>query len=582
MARRCGADRKRRCRRLVNGVCTSPDVGGQPSAVALELSTLRINVDTSPQLSDFHLLDAGGEERLVSNGWADVSQHVWLLYTCPFHLPLLHLRLPDLGSLTHACYPRTWLTVVAMTSSRPPHPNVAAAFASSPFALRARTARQRRKLRRLSCCATTAATPPLVRPPTHALADPAHFPILDQVVHDDRRLVYLDSAATSQKPRAVIDALVGYYERDNSNVHRGAHSLAARATDAFEGTRKKVATLINSQTNEVVYTRNATEAINLVAATWAAANIRRGDEIVVSAMEHHANLVPWQLLANRVGARVVAVRLSDDHGAYDLDHLRQLLTSGRVRLVACVHVSNVLGCVNPVREIAALAHDAGALCLVDACQSVPHMRVDVRELDCDFLVASSHKMCGPTGVGFLYGKYALLENMPPYMGGGEMIADVFLDGATYAEPPHKFEAGTPPIGEVVAFGAAIDYLNTFGMDAVHQYELAIGAYLYQRLSSFEQIDIYGPPPPRAALCAFNVRNIHSGDLATMLDLDGVAVRSGHHCAQPLHRELGVNSSARASLYVYNSTHDVDVFIESLKEAVAILGGSLTENAHSNL
>lgn len=407
------------------------------------------------------------------------------------------------------------------------------------------------------------------------LVDPAQFPILDQQVHDDKRLVYLDSAATSQKPKAVIDALVGYYSRDNSNVHRGAHTLASRATDAFEATRAKLAALIGADTAEIIYTRNATEAINLVAATWGAANLCPDDEIIISAMEHHANLVPWQLLAERVGARVVVARI-DDSGIVDVAHIEELLTSGRVRIVSLVHVSNVLGCVNPIARVAALARAAGALTLADACQSVPHMTVDVKALGVDFLVASSHKMCGPTGVGFLWGRRALLDDMPPYMGGGEMIADVFLDRSTYADPPHKFEAGTPPIGEVVALGAAIDFLTDIGMDAIHDFELVIGKYLYDRLSQFKEVEIYGPPPPRASLCAFNVQGIHSSDLATMLDLDGVAVRSGHHCAQPLHRELGVNSSVRASLYIYNSSEDVDVFIESLKESVAILGGTLTE------
>jgi len=313
-----------------------------------------------------------------------------------------------------------------------------------------------------------------------------------------------------------------------------------------------------------------------VASTWGVANIQKGDEIVVSAMEHHANLVPWQILAKRVGAKVIAVTLDEKKRCYDVDNLKKVLSSGNVRLVACSHVSNVLGCENPVKLISQLAHSAGALTLIDACQSVPHMTVDVQDLDADFLVASSHKMLGPTGVGFLYARRRLLDEMPPYMGGGEMIADVFLDSSTYADPPHKFEAGTPPIGEVIALGTAIDYLNDIGFENIHRFEERIGAYLYESLTQFEEVEVYGPPPPgRAALCAFNVKGIHCSDLATMLDLDGVAVRSGHHCAQPLHRELGISSSARASLYIYNSTDDVDKLILSLKEAVELLGGTLT-------
>lgn len=407
------------------------------------------------------------------------------------------------------------------------------------------------------------------------LVDRADFPILATKIHEDKPLVYLDSAATSQKPSAVIDALTNYYTEFNSNVHRGAHTLAARATEGFERTRQSLAKLVNAaDSSEIIYTRNATEAINLVASTWGL-SLKPGDEIIVTAMEHHANLVPWQIAAERAGAKVMACRLSNS-GGLDLEHMNELLGSGKVRLVACAHVSNVLGVVNDVTRIAKMAHDVGALILLDACQSVPHMKVDVNALGADFLVASSHKMLGPTGVGFLWARRALLDEMPPYMGGGEMIADVFLDRATYAEPPHKFEAGTPPIGEVIALGAAVDYLNAIGMDKVHRFEEDIAKYLYDQLNAFEEVEIYGPPPPRAALCAFNVKNVHPSDLATMLDLDGVAVRSGHHCAQPLHRDaLSISASARASLYIYNSSEDVDTFITSLKDGVALLGGTLT-------
>lgn len=360
----------------------------------------------------------------------------------------------------------------------------------------------------------------------------------------------------------------------NANVHRGAHELAARATDAYEATRDAIAKFVNADRNEVVYTRNATEGINLVASTWGAANLKKGDRIVVSVMEHHANLVPWQMVAEATGAQVVAIPLSEQQ-AYNIEALECELSKGNVKMIACSHVSNVLGCFNPVKDIVRLAHHAGALVLVDACQSVPHMKVDVMDLGCDFLVASGHKMCGPTGVGFLWGRRELLEMMPPYMGGGEMIADVYLDRSTYAKPPHKFEAGTPAIGEVVAFGAAIQYLDKMGMEQVHRFELELGEYLYEKLTQFREVTVYGPPPPRAALCAFNIDGVHSSDLATMLDLEGVAVRSGHHCAQPLHRELGVSASARASLYVYNTKEEIDALIGALRGAVDLLGGTLT-------
>lgn len=411
-------------------------------------------------------------------------------------------------------------------------------------------------------------------------ASPALFPILSQTVND-RPLVYLDSAATSQKPKAVIDALTSYYTDINSNVHRGAHALAARATDAFEETRTLIASFINAASpNEVVYTRNATEAINLVASSWGRMHLSESDVIAVSVMEHHANLVPWQMLAQSAGAHVVGVPLSKEQ-AYDLDALRKILSEGRVRIVACSHVSNVLGCINPVSEIVSLAHEHGALVLLDACQSVPHMPVDVRALGVDFLVASAHKMCGPTGVGFLWARQELLEEMPPYMGGGEMIEDVWVDRSTYASPPHRFEAGTPAIGEVVAFAEAIRFLQKIGMPNIHEFEENVGEYLWRRLTAFKEVNVYGPPPPRVALCAFNVRGVHSSDLATMLDLEGVAVRSGHHCAQPLHKALGVASSARASLYVYNTMEEVDKLIEAMKEAVSILGETLTQKSSAS-
>ncbi|GMI84161.1 chloroplastic NIFS-like cysteine desulfurase [Hibiscus trionum] len=397
------------------------------------------------------------------------------------------------------------------------------------------------------------------------------FPILHQEVNGSK-LVYLDNAATSQKPTAVLKALQNYYESYNSNVHRGIHYLSAKATDEYELARKKVAAFINaSDSTEIVFTRNATEAINLVAYSWGLSNLRPGNEIVLSIAEHHSAIVPWQIVAQKTGAVLKFVSL-DENEVPDVEELRETI-SERTKLVVVHHVSNVLGSVLPIEDIVIWAHAVGAKVLVDACQSVPHMVVDVQGLDADFLVASSHKMCGPTGIGFLFGKSNLLSGMPPFLGGGEMISDVFLDHSTYAEPPSRFEAGTPAIGEAIGLGAAIDYLSGIGMQKIHDYEMELANYLYEKLCSVPNIRIYGPKPSdnihRAALCSFNVENIHPTDLATFLDQQhGVAIRSGHHCAQPLHRHLGVNASARASLHFYNTREDVDEFIRSLDDTVS--------------
>lgn len=402
----------------------------------------------------------------------------------------------------------------------------------------------------------------------------ADFPILHQQIHG-KPLVYLDNAATSQKPIAVLDALRHYYDYDNANVHRGVHTLSSRATDAYEGSRDKVAAFVNAASRqEIVYTRNASEAINLVAYAWGNANVKEGDEIILSVMEHHSNLIPWQLLAQRTGAVLKFVELTATE-EFDLDHFKTLL-SDRTKLVSTVHVSNTLGCINPVKEICALAHQYGAKVLIDACQSVPHMAIDVQAIDCDWLVASGHKMCAPTGIGFLYGKLALLRSMPPFLGGGEMIADVFLDRSTYADLPHKFEAGTPAIAEAIALGAAVDYLGAIGMDAIHAYEEELTSYLFQQLQQMPELRLYGPKPNadgsgRAALAAFTAGDVHPHDLSTILDQSGVAIRAGHHCTQPLHRHLGAQSTARASLYFYNTQEEIDVFIASLKEAVEFFG-----------
>ena len=411
---------------------------------------------------------------------------------------------------------------------------------------------------------------------TSSLADEVRtdFPILNQQVNG-QPLVYLDNAATSQKPQSVIDAMIHYYEADNANVHRGVHTLSARATDAYEGARDKVAAFVNAASrDEIVFTRNASEAINLVAYAWGLSELKSGDEILLSVMEHHSNLVPWQLIAQRTGAVLKHVPLNDAQ-SFDLAAFHRLLTD-KTKLVAISHVSNVLGCINPVQEVIEAAHQQGAKVLIDACQSVPHMPVDVQALGCDWLVASGHKMCGPTGAGFLYGKLAVLQAMPPFLGGGEMIQDVALDSSTYAELPHKFEAGTPAIAEAVVLGAAIDYLNKVGMDRIIDYEHQLTAYLYEQISKVPQVILYGPKPAadgsgRAAIATFTVEGVHAQDLSTLLDQSGVAIRSGHHCTQPLHTLLGVSSTARASLYFYNTFAEVDAFIKSLKETIDFFG-----------
>ncbi|MEO0948195.1 MAG: SufS family cysteine desulfurase [Cyanobacteria bacterium J06641_5] len=399
----------------------------------------------------------------------------------------------------------------------------------------------------------------------------ADFPLLQQEING-QPLIYFDNAATSQKPTAVLEALQNYYRQDNANVHRGAHTLSGRATDAYEGARDKVAAFINAASrNEIVFTRNASEAINLVAYSWGLNTLKPGDEIILSVMEHHSNLVPWQLIAEKTGAAIEYVGLAEDE-SLDFAEFKHLLNE-KTKLVAIAHVSNTLGCINPVAEICTLAHQQGAKVLVDACQSIPHMPVDVQAMDCDWLVASGHKMCGPTGAGFLYGRLDVLESMPPFLGGGEMIGDVFLDRFTTAELPHKFEAGTPAISEAIALGAAVDYLMGIGMDAVHAHEEALTAYLFNGLQEIPEVRVYGPQPSadgrgRAALAAFNVEGLHASDLAALLDQSGIAIRSGHHCTQPLHRLLGASGSARASLYIYNTRAEIDRFLAALKETIA--------------
>ncbi|EGJ31054.1 MULTISPECIES: SufS family cysteine desulfurase [Moorena] len=398
----------------------------------------------------------------------------------------------------------------------------------------------------------------------------ADFPILHQDVNG-KPLIYFDNAATAQKPVAVLDALRHYYEMDNANVHRGVHTLSTRATDGYEGARDKVASFVNAQSRqEIVFTRNASEAINLVAYSWGLENLRQGDEIILSVMEHHSNLVPWQIIAQKTGAVLKYVGLTETQ-EFDLQQFRQLI-SEKTKLVSVVHVSNTLGCINPVDEIIAIAHNYGAMVMIDACQSIPHMPIDVQAMNCDWLVASGHKMCASTGIGFLYGKLDLLQGMPPFLGGGEMIAEVFLDHSTYGDLPHKFEAGTPAIAQAIALGAAVDYLTGLGMDTIHSYEEELTAYLFKQLQEIPDLIMYGPQPTidgkgRAALATFNVKGLDASDVSTLLDQDGVAIRSGHHCTQPLHHRLGVTGTARASLYFYNTFEEIDRFIVALKETI---------------
>jgi len=399
------------------------------------------------------------------------------------------------------------------------------------------------------------------------------FPILQQRSSQGAPLIYLDHAATSQKPLVVLEALRHYYGCDNANVHRGAHQLSARATEAFEGARATTAAFIGAASpREVVFTRNASEGINLVARSWGESRLRPGDEVLLSVMEHHSNLVPWQLLAARTGCVLRHVGLTDS-GELDLDDLRSQLNE-RTRLVSLVQVSNTLGCLNPIREIAALAHDAGALLLVDACQSLAHLPVAVTSLGADFLVGSSHKLCGPTGIGFLWAREALLEAMPPFLGGGEMIQDVHLDHSTWADLPHKFEAGTPAIGEAIGMGVALRYLQSLGLERIHAWEQQLTRQLFERLQAIEGLTVLGPTPEqqpdRGALAAFHVQGVHANDIAELLDLAGVCIRSGHHCTQPLHRHYGLASTARASLSFTTTPAEIDRFAEELQTTLSFL------------
>ena len=398
------------------------------------------------------------------------------------------------------------------------------------------------------------------------------FPILSTTTQDGRPLIYLDNAATSQKPRVVLDAYAEYYEHNNANVHRGLYDLSRRATEAYEHARERVARFINAPSPaEVVWVRGTTEAMNLIAAAWGGANLREGDEIVLSVLEHHSNIVPWQLIAGRTGAIVRFVDI-DDQGHIRIDQLRTLLNA-RTRLVSLAHVSNALGTINPIAEIAELVHNAGALLAVDGAQAAPHLKLDVQSLGCDFYAISGHKMCAPMGIGALWTRAAVLEAMPPYMGGGEMIDYVGTDGSTYKEPPHRFEAGTPNVGGAVGMAVAADFLDALSHEAVWAHEQELTRYGLERLADVRGLEVFGPrdPAERTAVFSFRLEGIHPHDVATVVDAEGVAVRAGHHCCQPLMRRLGVPATTRASCYIYNTTDEIDRLAEALESARRIFG-----------
>lgn len=394
------------------------------------------------------------------------------------------------------------------------------------------------------------------------------FPILTQVI-GDKPLVYLDNAATSQKPQVVINTLGHYYAEYNANVHRGVHTLSERATAAYEAARRKVAAFIHApHAEEVIFTRNTTEAINLVAHGWGRRFLRPGDAVVLTEMEHHSNIVPWQLLQRQIGFELRYIHVADD-GTLDLSNLDRLLEGAK--LISFVHISNVLGTVNPVADIAAAAHTVGAAVLVDGAQATLHLPLDVQALGCDFYAISGHKMCGPTGVGALWGRMDLLEAMDPFLGGGEMIETVTLEGSTYAPPPHKFEAGTPAISEAIALGAAVDYLRDVGMDKIAAYEHELTRYGLEQLGTIPGIHVIGHAPERGSVFAFTVEGIHPHDLASLLDAHGVAIRAGHHCAQPLGRRFRVPATARASAAFYTIPEEIDALVQALHAAKEVFG-----------
>ena len=397
------------------------------------------------------------------------------------------------------------------------------------------------------------------------------FPILDQTIHGGKPLIYLDSAATSQKPKVVIDAISTYYQKDNANVHRGIHTLAEKATAVYESARGTIADFIGAKDpRTLIFTRNTTESINLVARTWGKANLEAGDLILLSEMEHHSNLVPWYTLAEDKQLRIEFIPFGDDW-KLDQDTYRALLTE-EPKLLAFTHMSNVLGTINPVKQMIAEAKKYGAVTMVDGAQSVPHLPVNVVDLDADFYAFSAHKMCGPTGIGALYGKRKLLESMPPFMGGGDMIKKVTFSGFSTNELPYKFEAGTPSIAQAIGFGVAAEYLSGIGMNTVFAHEQNLANYAFEALSDIDGLTLLGPPPnERGAVFAFTLRGIHPHDVAQILDQDGIAVRAGHHCAMPLHEKLQLPATTRASLYLYNSQKEIDLLVEGIHHVKKVFG-----------
>jgi cysteine desulfurase / selenocysteine lyase len=397
----------------------------------------------------------------------------------------------------------------------------------------------------------------------------ADFPILSTTVRG-KPLVYLDNAATSQKPRAVLDAMARYYEAENANIHRGVHFLSERATQAYDDVRERARKFLGAaRAHEVIFTRGTTDGVNLVASSFGQAFVRPGDEIVVTTMEHHSNIVPWQLLCERSGATLRVAPITDG-GELILDDLDALLTE-RTKLLAVAHVSNALGTINPIGRIIEMAHAKGVAVLVDGAQAAPHLQVDVASLGADFYVCSAHKMVGPTGIGLLYGRESWLDRMPPYQGGGDMIADVRFEKTTYAPLPAKFEAGTPPIAGVVGLGAAIDYLQTLGFDAIGKHEHALLEYATARVSEIEGIQIIGDAPEKASVLSFVVDGVHPHDVGTILDAEGIAIRAGHHCAQPLMDRLGLPATARASFSFYNTADEVDALVRGLESVKRVFG-----------
>ncbi len=399
------------------------------------------------------------------------------------------------------------------------------------------------------------------------------FPILNQKFNEKEKLIYLDHAATTQKPQQVLDKINEYYQNFNANVHRGAHQLSAKATEEFENARLSIKNYIKANSvKEIVFTRNATEAINIAARSWGENNLQENDEILLSIMEHHSNIVPWQLVAKKNKCKIKYINITEE-GYLDFVDFKSKLTK-KTKIVSLVHISNTLGCCNPIKEITKLSKENGSMVLIDACQSLAHVEIDVKNLGIDFLAGSGHKLCGPTGIGFLWARENILEDMPPLFGGGEMIQDVFEEKSTWADLPHKFEAGTPAIAEAIGLAEALKYINKLGLKNIHRYEQELTKYLFEKMRVIRNLNIIGPhpnqDPNRASLATFYIKNIHANDIAEILDSKGICIRSGHHCCQPLHRYIGINSTARVSMNFTTTKNDIDIFIEKLKETINFL------------